>query len=88
MKEDNTQSYCDSRNVNQVRLTCLIRLLKRALRADRAKRGQGHASKPPPLEQSAATYRNEKQRREEGVHTGQGPGPASCSALAPMGATS
>lgn len=34
MKEDNTLSYCDSRKVNQVRLTCLIRLLKRALLAE------------------------------------------------------
>lgn len=34
MKEDNTQSYYDSRKVNQVRLTCLIRLLKRALLAE------------------------------------------------------
>lgn len=34
VKEDNTPSYCDSGKVNQVRLTCLLGLLKRALLAE------------------------------------------------------
>lgn len=65
-----------SRKVNQVRLTCLIRLLKRALLAEElvlAGRSVGRVTpRHRPLEQSAATYRNKKQGHAGRGSTAQG----------------